>query len=174
MSPPRELLCTVKTPARLFLIPVSSRSGGGSVRKRSIDRKTFLRYAAGLLSLGVLDRATAARLMCHTDGLDHPEPREGITAERVLTVEALGDSAKKKVVESYEAARTYPAIFDGIACACSCGGKKGTHRSLLVCFETMQPTGCFACQQEAELVGRLARENKSLSEIRAAVDKEFG
>lgn len=143
-------------------------------RTQLIDRKTFLRYTVGLLSIGVLDRGTAARILCHKDGLDHPEPREGITAERVLTADALGSSTRRKVVESYDMAREYPAIFDGIACGCSCGGKKGTHRSLLVCFETMQPTGCAACQMEAELVGRLAKENKTLAEIRTAVDKDFG
>lgn len=106
--------------------------------------------------------------------LEHPDPRPGITAEKVLSPEAVGAKRSKKVLDAYEGARSYPAIFDGIACGCSCGGKNGTHRSLLVCFETMQPTGCLECQNEAVVVGRLAREEKSLAEIRVAVDKQFG
>ena len=81
---------------------------------------------------------------------------------------------KARVLEAYEAARTYPAIFDGIACACSCGAKRGTHRSLLVCFETTQATGCGACQEEGELVAKLAKEDKPLADIRQAVDKKYG
>jgi hypothetical protein len=34
----------------------------------------------------------------HRNGFPHPEPREGITAENVLSVEALGESASKKVL----------------------------------------------------------------------------
>jgi hypothetical protein len=32
----------------------------------------------------------------------------------------------------------------------------------------------MACREQGELVGRLARDGKSLDEIRLAVDKEFG
>jgi hypothetical protein len=32
----------------------------------------------------------------------------------------------------------------------------------------------MACREEAELVGRLAKEGKTLEEIRKAVDLEFG
>jgi len=38
----------------------------------------------------------------------------------------------------------------------------------------MQPTGCLACQQEAQFVARMAKEDASLAEIRAAVDKKYG
>jgi hypothetical protein len=103
--------------------------------------------------------------------LIHPDPRPGITAERVLTAEALGSSRKGKVLSAYEAARAYPELFDGLACTCGCTGVGPMHRSLLVCYETMQPTGCIACQEEANLVAKLAKELKTLIEIREAVDK---
>jgi hypothetical protein len=48
------------------------------------------------------------------------------------------------------------------------------HRSLLSCFESRQAMGCMACREEGELVGRLARDGKTLEEIRHAVDLEFG
>lgn len=105
----------------------------------------------------------------------HPDPRPGITAEHVLTVEALGTERSRHVLAAYEAARLYPQIFDGLGCGCGCTDlKHAPHRSLLVCYETNQPTGCLACQQEAALVRDLADQKASLAEIRAAVDKKFG
>ena len=144
-----------------------------SAYPEQIDRTTFLRRAGGLLAVAFVDQTGIPRLLSDAETLEHPEPREGITAERVLAADVLGPTRKAKVVDAYESARAYPAIFDGIACGCSCGARKGTHRSLLVCFETLQPTGCGACQEEAELVGRLAKEQKPLGEIRKAVDKEY-
>jgi thiol-disulfide isomerase/thioredoxin len=145
-------------------------------RLTGIDRATFLSHTGSLFAMAFLDASGMSRLVhVHAD-LEHPEPREGITSERVLTAEAIGEKlySRKLVAASYEAAREYPVIFDGVACACSCGGKGGNHRSLLVCFETMQGSGCGACQEEAELVGKLAKEGKTLAEIRAEVDKKFG
>ena len=52
--------------------------------------------------------------------------------------------------------------------------RHATHRSLLVCYETKQPIGCVACQDEAQLVAKLAKQGKELAKIRSAVDKEFG
>ncbi len=47
------------------------------------------------------------------------------------------------------------------------------HRSLLRCFETDQPVGCGACRESAALIGPLAKDGKSLADIRAAVDKDY-
>jgi hypothetical protein len=133
----------------------------------SISRAEFLRRAGGLLAVGLfVPRARGP--------LPHPEPRPGITAEHVLATDALGSSPKATVIHAYDAARAYPQLFDGVACACSCGGKKGMHRSLLVCYETMQPTGCPACRDEGLLIERLAKNGKSLDEIRKAIDEEYG
>jgi hypothetical protein len=140
-----------------------------------IDRKTFLRRARGLLALVGFDARTRAGPSPRTSPLPHPDARLGITAERVLPTEALGLLPYNKVVDAYDAARRYPELFDGIACGCGCtAGKHATHRSLLVCYETMQPTGCVSCQDEAQLVAKLAKQGKELAKIRLAVDKEFG
>jgi hypothetical protein len=139
----------------------------------SMTRGAFLQRAAGLLGVVVFGPPRQAQSHHRREPLEHPEPRPGITAEKVLTIEALG-SRKEKVLAAYAAARTYPALFDGIACACSCGGKNGMHRSLLVCFESLQPTGCGECQDEARLIERLAKEDTTLADIRIAVDKKFG
>lgn len=102
---------------------------------------------------------------------EHPDPRPGITGEHVLPDEKLGK--KKSVHEAFDAARSYPEIFDGLFCACDCKGSMG-HRSLLSCYESTQPINCGGCREEGEFVGKLAREGKSLAEIRQAVDKEYG
>ena len=105
----------------------------------------------------------------HGVELVHPDPRPGITAEKVLADEKIPD--KKRVRESFAAARAHPELFDGICCACGC---EKEHRSLLSCFESAQPTGCYGCQEEAMLVARLAKEGKTLDEIRKAIDKKWG
>jgi len=146
-----------------------------SYRSQPITRSTFIRQATSLLGVVFVGRGglpPLPPLPPLPGNLVHPEPREGITAEHVLSESALG-SRNEKVLKAYDAARTYPAIFDGIACGCSCGGENPTHRSLLVCYETTQPTGCIACQEEARLVGRLAKSEKTLAEVREAVDKEY-
>ncbi len=141
-----------------------------------MNRATFLRHSGALVALGVFGRALPARaaLVDPGPGLEHPEPRPGITGERVLTPEALGSPREKDVLPAYEYARTYPGVFDGLACACGCTEHGPAHRSLLVCYETKQPTGCWGCRSEAKFVAEMAKEQKSLAEIRAAVDKKFG
>jgi hypothetical protein len=141
--------------------------------ERAIDRRTFLRRSSGLMAVTAFDRIP---LHARKDPsrFEHPDPRPDVTAEHVLTAEALGTLGKEKVLASYDAARTNPEIFDGLACACGCTGKHGTHRSLLSCFESLQPTGCWGCQEEAQLVAQLVKDGKSLAEIRTAIDKKWG
>jgi hypothetical protein len=142
--------------------------------KDPIARGEFLKRSGSILAAMALGGSNLARFVPATTSLEHPEPRPDITAERVLSADALPSSKSKEVLAAYDGARAYPSIFDGIACGCGCSGKNGMHRSLLVCYETLQPTGCHACQQEAELVARLAKQETGLVEIRAAVDKKFG
>ena len=137
----------------------------------AIDRTTFLKRASGLFAIAFLNRGTVERIVRVSATLEHPEPREGITGEHVLAASALIGKRNADVIQYYEDARNYPAMFDGIGCACSCGGKNGMHRSLLACFETQQPTGCGSCQEEAKIVGKIARDGKSLADARAAIDK---
>jgi hypothetical protein len=138
----------------------------------TLSRRSALARLGGYLTAIVLARpglASALALKPH----EHPEPRPGITAEHVLPDEKLKTAKRMKGVhEAYNAAREYPEIFDGVYCGCDCKGSMG-HRSLLVCYESEQPMGCGACQEEAMLVGKLAKEGKGLEEIRAAVDKEY-
>ena len=138
----------------------------------SISRSDFLKRMGGLSVLVLLDRST---ISFGPDPLPHPEPRAGITADKVLKAEDLGEKPRKVVVDAYDAARQHPQVFDGLACGCGCHGEASyQHRSLLGCYETRQPTGCPSCRDEATFVGKMAKDGKTLSEFRAAVDKKFG
>jgi len=134
-----------------------------------VSRRDALTRMAALVAVAVIrPRVLSAS---HFKPFEHPDPRPGITGEHVLPDEKLGK--KKSVHEAFDAARTYPAIFDGLFCACGCQGSMG-HRSLLSCYESTQPINCGGCREEGELAGKLAREGKTLAEIRQAVDQEFG
>jgi len=172
-------LATMNRLARPWLIPDVFRPSTrlDSVLQRVIlarmgTRRTFVQQLAGIILTGAGPReAFSLARRDRRPGLPHPDPRPGITGENVLPESELG--TKRRVLEAYEAARTHPEIFDGVYCACRCD-KSMNHRSLLSCFESRQAIGCMACREEAELVGRLASDGKTLEEIRLAVDKEFG
>src|ERR671914_871220 len=128
------------------------------------SRRRFLFALSGLLAVPLVWRDALARHLTKPRvGFPHPDPRPGITGEHVLAESELGKS--RRVREAYAAARTHPEMFDGVYCACRCD-KSMNHRSLLSCFESRQAIGCMACREEAELVGRLAGDGKSLEEIR--------
>ena len=136
------------------------------------SRRQFLFAVSGFLATPLGWQEAAARyITSRRAGFPHPEPRPGVTGENVLPESEIGD--RRRVREAYEAARTHPELFDGVYCACECDKSMG-HRSLLSCFESRQAIGCMACREEGELVARLARDGKTLAEIRLAVDKEFG
>ena len=134
-------------------------------------RRRFLLLLSALVAGPSTGRdVLAQRLAIRPTGFPHPEPRAGVTAELVLPESDLPD--RRRVREAYAAARAHPELFDGLYCTCRCD-KSMEHRSLLSCFESRQPIGCMACREEAELVGRMARDGKTLEEIRRAVDEEF-
>ena len=142
--------------------------------ERLIDRRAFLRGTGSLLAIVSFDRTPLRHHAMSRSSMEHPDPRPGITSEHVLATEALGSGRREKLLASYDAARANPEIFDGLACACGCTGKNGSHRSLLTCFETLQPTGCHGCQEESLLVASLVKDGKSLAEIRTTIDKKWG
>ena len=136
------------------------------------SRRHFILMLPGLVVVsGAWRRTLAQHVTGRRPGLPHPEPRPGVTGEHVLPESEVGE--RRRVREAYAAARTHPSLFDGVFCACGCD-KSMNHRSLLSCFESRQAMGCMACREEGELVGRLARDGKTLEEIRHAVDLEFG
>ena len=135
------------------------------------SRRRFLIVLSGLMAApAAWGDALAHQMTRRHSGFPHPDPRPGITADNVLPESELGE--RRRVREAYAAARAHPELFDGLYCACECDKSMG-HRSLLSCFESRQAIGCMACREEAELVARLARDGKTLDEIRLAVDKEY-
>lgn len=140
----------------------------------SISRRRFLAIPVALAAAGLAGSLTA-RLASASSvlaaGTLHPEPRPGITAEKILAPDVLKSDKARKL---YDLAREIPEVLDGIHCYCECDGAPMHHRSLLSCFESDQAEGCYACGAEARLVHRLHGEKKTLAEIRAAVDKKFG
>jgi hypothetical protein len=101
----------------------------------------------------------------------HPDPRPGITAERVLADAAV--PRMPGTLEAYAAARAAPGVLDGVYCHCDCSKHAG-HRSLLTCFESDHGAYCDICMGEAVLAAQLAARGTSLQEIRAAIDARFG
>jgi hypothetical protein len=131
---------------------------------QSLSRRDALGRMSALLLL-----ALPRGLRLPYEPFPHPDPRPDITAENVWAEDKLPD--KKKVREAYAAARAHPELFDGIYCPCECSKQ---HRSLLSCFESAQPTGCYGCMEVAELVDKMAKDGKTLADIRAACDKKWG
>jgi hypothetical protein len=121
--------------------------------------------AAGVALVGLLVAHRAGRVVVH------PDPRPGITAERVLPPSLVLDTPG--AAEAYAAARSAPAVLDGVYCHCECAKHFG-HRSLLTCFESDHGAQCDICMGEAMLAARLAAQGSSLDAIRRAIDERFG
>jgi hypothetical protein len=103
----------------------------------------------------------------------HPDPREGITADKMIAPERLIAKGYEEEAHVYAAVAKIPHVVDGIYCYCHCAERSG-HYSLLSCFESGHAAGCNACLGSGKLAAKLHAEGKSLDEIREAVDTEFG
>ena len=133
-----------------------------------ISRRDAIARTASIALLALIPRALIAQ---RRKPFPHPEPREGITGANVLPPEQLPD--RKRVRGAFEAARNNAVVFDGVYCVCECA-ESLSHRSLLACFESRQPTGCWGCQEQAEALAGWIKEGKSLAAIREAVDRKWG
>ncbi|MGH7562327.1 MAG: hypothetical protein ACRENB_15055 [Gemmatimonadales bacterium] len=103
---------------------------------------------------------------------DHPTPRPGITAEKVLTPAQLADSPD--AIPVFDLVREIPGVVDGIRCQCGCADLEGFY-SLLSCFEDHgMARHCVICQGEGRLVHRLHKAGRSLDQIRKAIDARYG
>jgi hypothetical protein len=118
-----------------------------------------------VVALGVVLLAGRAR------GSHHPEPRPGVTAVGVLSPGAVPHIPG--AVEAYAAARSVPALLDGLYCHCHCR-ENANHRSLLTCFESEHGANCDICMGEAVLAASMVAGGSSLTQIRQAIDARFG
>ncbi|HEV3050372.1 MAG TPA: PCYCGC motif-containing (lipo)protein [Longimicrobium sp.] len=99
----------------------------------------------------------------------HPQPRPGVTGERVLPVDSVSERGR----EVYTMAARIPGLLDGIYCHCDCHERDGL-RSLLECFENAMASTCGICLGQARLAHEMNEKGKSLNEIRQAVDADYG
>jgi hypothetical protein len=104
-------------------------------------------------------------------GSIHPDPRPGITAEKILPDFTIPKTPG--ALEAYAAARRAAGTLDGVYCHCDCSKHAG-HRSLLTCFESDHGAYCDICMGEAMLASGMAARGQSLMEIRDAIDRQFG
>ena len=103
----------------------------------------------------------------------HPTPRKGITSVRVVKADQL-EGVAPDVVRIFDMVREIPQVVDGIYCHCGCAELDGNY-SLLSCYEDGgMAQACQVCQGEGRLAYEMHRKGKTLSEIRAAIDRNFG
>ena len=134
--------------------------------KTGQSRRGFLGLCSAGLVAVVLPRNVPAR-----GRAEHPEPRPGIDASRVLTREQLSDHPD--AITAFDQVREIPQIVDGIRCSCGCASREGFY-SLLSCYEGEgMARMCEVCQGTGRLAYRLAKQGKTLQEIREAVDLRF-
>jgi hypothetical protein len=106
-------------------------------------------------------------------GSIHPTPRRGITAARVLKANQLND-ADADVIEIFDMVRQIPQVADGLYCYCGCADLP-EHYSLLSCYEQDgMAQGCVICQGEGRMAFDLHKQGRTLDQIRAAIDRNFG
>jgi hypothetical protein len=143
------------------------------------SRRQFLRASASaLLGLIGLARAGAAEAgtlagssMRRPAPGQHPTPRPGIDASKVLTRAQLTEHPAAEPV--FAMVRKIPHIVDGIRCQCGCAELPEFY-SLLSCYEADgMAQHCVICRGEASLAFRMHEQGKSLDQIRAAIDEKF-
>ena len=148
-----------------------------------IPRRHFLSVCAavcaGLMTprggASALSMRSLASMRCHHGNSGphpHPTPRDGITADKVLTHDQIGAFAD--AFAAFDDVRQIPEIIDGIRCHCGCADDPSFY-SLLSCYEGEGMARiCPICQGQGRLAFRLHGAGKTLDEIRAAIDARYG
>lgn len=135
-----------------------------------MERRTFLTsLPAVLLAVAAGPRRAAAALRLRGD---HPTPRPNVDGSKVLTPEQLADH-DEGTIALFDRIREIPQVVDGIKCYCGCDELEDTY-SLLSCYENGMASHCYICQGEGRMAADMHAQGKTLEEIRAAIDTEFG
>ncbi len=134
-------------------------------------RRRFVALLPGALAaMAVTAPAAMAGVLRRLAATDHPTPRPGIDASKVLAAVQLHAPAAAPV---FDLVRTMPQVADGIRCHCGCAELPGYY-SLLSCYEGAgMAQHCEICQGQARLAHRLHARGWSLSGIRSAIDAAF-
>ena len=134
-------------------------------------RRAFLRAVPGAVALALGAARAAGARGAPPSLYEHPDPRPGIDASRVLTADRLLNPSAAPV---YDQVREIPHVVDGIRCHCGCADLEGYY-SLLTCFEEQgMAQFCDICKGQAREVHRLHEAGKDLRAIRTAIDTRFG
>lgn len=136
-----------------------------------LHRRGFLAAAGGLFGLLPLGRRARQFAPRSTPVTDHPTPRPGVTAEKILPVDKLGGDPN--VIEAFDQVREIPQIVDGIRCHCGCADQP-SHYSLLSCYEDGMAIACPICKGQGRMAYRLNKAGKTLDEIRESIDARYG
>jgi hypothetical protein len=132
-------------------------------------RRRFLALAP-VAALAVAMPREARAMLARVVRRDHPTPRAGVNASKVLKADQLHTPEAAPV---FDLVREIPQVVDGIRCNCGCAEMAGYY-SLLTCYEAPgMAQHCEICQGQAKLVHRLHAKGWSLDGIRAAVDAAF-
>lgn len=143
-----------------------SKGSNRSARKPAGRQNAVLYGIAGLLFV----LAGLVMFSRRADAHEHPKPRE--QAEQMMTESPDRYGAYPEAKEAYRMAAHIKSTLDGLFCYCYCKG--AGHYSLLDCFKDDHGAGCDVCIGEAKLAYQMVQQGKSLEEIRAAVDAQFG
>lgn len=135
-----------------------------------MPRRRFVAALSGALAALALSRPARGSVLRRLLVDDHPTPRPGIDASKVLTADRLHLPDAAPV---FDLIREIPQVADGIRCHCGCATVPG-HYSLLSCYEDPgMAQHCDICQGQARLAHRLHRRGWSLDGIRTAIDAAF-
>ena len=135
---------------------------------QQIHRREFLAQTSALLALAWLGMPVSRRA---SFAGNHPDPRPGIDASRVLTREQLAEYPD--AISAFDQVREIPQVVDGIRCSCGCASREGFY-SLLSCYEGEgMARHCEVCQGTGRMAYRLHKQGKTLNEIRDAVDVRY-
>lgn len=100
----------------------------------------------------------------------HPKPRA--EAKQIMLESPDRYPDLPQVAETYKMAADIRSTIDGLFCYCYCKG--GGHYSLLDCFRDDHGAGCDICLESVQIAHKMTQEGKSLDEIRAQIDTQFG
>ncbi len=142
------------------------------MESRRADRRTFLKVAGwtAVVALTVRPAALMAEGPTRVIRRDHPTPRPEADGSQVLA----RTDVPPHVADLFDQVREIPHVVDGIRCSCGCAEIPGMY-SLLSCYEGAgMAQYCTICQGEGQLAYRLHSEGRSLTEIRAEIDRRFG
>ena len=115
--------------------------------------------------------AAIAIITNRAQGADHPTPRAEANTIAVMDGERYADAPH--IAETYKMSADIRSTLDGLFCYCYCHEGHG-HYSLLDCFRDDHGAGCDVCIESVNIAHRMLKEGKTLDQIRAQLDTQFG